>query len=110
MGCSMQLALYPAVLAPGSLVPELDGTDGAHVRGEGGGSEATGALETRDICGCWPVVSSAEPARRCTCRIRPGTVQMPDGALAPREVFEHPGAPAGRPPGGGIRGLGFRQN
>jgi len=67
---------------------------GAHQRGAAGVSEATEALEIRDVFERWPVVSSAELARGRIVRIRTDTVQMPDGDLAPREVIEHPGAVA----------------
>jgi 8-oxo-dGTP pyrophosphatase MutT (NUDIX family) len=48
----------------------------------------------RDAAGNWPVTDSAVLARGNIVTLRRDTVQMPDGALAAREVVEHPGAVA----------------
>jgi 8-oxo-dGDP phosphatase len=48
----------------------------------------------RDAAGSWPVTDSAVLARGRIVTLRRDTVQMPDGALAAREVVEHPGAVA----------------
>jgi len=50
--------------------------------------------EISDAAGSWPVADSVVLARGRIVTLRRDTVQMPDGALAPREVVEHPGAVA----------------
>jgi 8-oxo-dGTP pyrophosphatase MutT (NUDIX family) len=48
--------------------------------------------EIRDAAEGWPVTESAVLARARIVTLRRDTVRMPDGALAAREVVEHPGA------------------
>jgi 8-oxo-dGTP pyrophosphatase MutT (NUDIX family) len=48
----------------------------------------------RDAAQTWPVTESAVLARAKIVTLRRDTVRMPDGALAAREVVEHPGAVA----------------
>jgi 8-oxo-dGTP pyrophosphatase MutT (NUDIX family) len=47
-----------------------------------------------DVPERWPVVSSAERARGRIITVRSDKVRTPDGAIAEREVVEHPGAVA----------------
>jgi 8-oxo-dGTP pyrophosphatase MutT (NUDIX family) len=46
----------------------------------------------RDVAERWPVTSSEELASGGLVRLRRDQVRMPDGAIAGREVVEHPGA------------------
>jgi 8-oxo-dGDP phosphatase len=48
----------------------------------------------RDSAASWPVDSSEELADGRLVRLRRDLVRMPDGAVAAREVLEHPGAVA----------------
>ena len=50
--------------------------------------------EIRDAAEGWPVTESDVLARARIVTLRRDTVRMPDGALAAREVVEHPGAVA----------------
>jgi 8-oxo-dGDP phosphatase len=62
-----------------------------------GNRDTAGNRETagnRDTAGGWPVTDSVVLARGRIVTLRRDTVQMPDGALAGREVVEHPGAVA----------------
>ncbi len=50
--------------------------------------------EIRDVPEHWPVVSSAQRLRGRIFSVRTDDVQMPDGAVAARDVVVHPGAVA----------------
>jgi ADP-ribose pyrophosphatase len=53
-----------------------------------------GTVSLRDSPERWPVVSSAVQARGPIVHLRSDRVQMPDHAVAERQVVEHPGAVA----------------
>ena len=62
-----------------------------------------------DVPERWPVVSSAERVRGRIVTVRTDKVRTPDGAIAEREVVEHPGAVAVVPLDESSRVLMIRQ-
>jgi len=72
--------------------PDEAGPAGARRPAEAKPAEAKTAFQ--DIPEHWPVVSSTQNARGPVAALRTDAVRMPDGAVLPRQVMEHPGAVA----------------
>lgn len=67
----------------------MTGAAAAPAPGDGGAD-----APLRDVRQPWPVTGTAERARGAFVRLRTDQVTMPDGAVAGRDVIDHPGAVA----------------